>query len=190
MSRRGSANHHIYPCEQQVRLPRDPHREVREITVHCLQPREARAVSLSRIRTGPRYRLRSRPASRSGVRRFAIAVNGESRPRAPPVRRPAPIRVGRISMATAVEELARPAIMERRRTGLHRFRHRAIGRMIALSLRSRKPLLDSLPLLFEQAACNVVSILHGNVLERADGGQQLLERLSAWVIMLRNGDST
>ena len=173
-----------------MRLPRDPHREVREIAFHGLQPREARAVSLSRIRTGPRYLLRSRPASRSGVRRFAIAVNGESRPRAPPVRRPAPIRVGRISMATVVEELARRAIMERRRIGLHRFRHGAIGWMIALSLRSRKPFLDSLPLLFEQAACNVVSILLGDVLERADGGQQLLERLSAWVIMFRNGDST
>ena len=67
---------------------------------------------------------------------------------------------------------------------------RVIGRVIALSPRSRKPFLDSLPLLFEQAACNVVSILHGNVLECADDGQQLLERLSAWVIMLRNGDST
>ena len=189
MSRRQSANHLIDAWEQQVRLPRDPHCEVREIAFHGLQPREAPAVSLSR--TGPqRYPLRPRPASCSCVRRFAIAVDGESRPRAPPVRRPAPIRVGRISMATAVEELARRAIMERRRTGLHRFRHRAIGRVIALSLRSGKPLLDSLPLLFEEAACNVVSILHGNVLERAEGGQQLLERLSAWVIMLRSVDST
>ena len=67
---------------------------------------------------------------------------------------------------------------------------RVIGRVIALSARSRKPFLDSLPLLFEPAACNVISILLGNVLERADGGQQLLERLSAWLIMLRNGDST
>lgn len=69
-------------------------------------------------------------------------------------------------------------------------RHRAIGRVLALSLRSRKPFLDNLPLLFEAVACNVVSILLGDVLERADGGQQLLKRLSARLTMLRNGDST
>ena len=52
----------------------------------------ARAVSLSRIQAAPQYPPRSRPASCSCVRRFAIAANGESRPRTPPVMRAAPSR--------------------------------------------------------------------------------------------------
>ena len=132
MSRRGGATHFIDPWEQLVRLPRDPHREVQEITFHSLQLREARAVPRCRIRTRPAVPVALRPESRSCASRFAIAADCERWARAPPVRRPSPIRVGRISMATAVEELARRTIMERRRTGLHRFRHRAIERVIAL----------------------------------------------------------
>ena len=60
----------------------------------------------------------------------------------------------------------------------------------ALSLRNRKLFLDRLPLLFETIACNIVSILLGNVLERADSGQQLLKRSSARLTILHNGSST
>ena len=64
-----------------------------------------------------------------------------------------------------------------------------LGR-IALSLRSRKLFLDRLPLLFETIVCNMVSILLGDVLERADSGQQLLKRSSARLTILHDGFST
>ena len=81
-------------------------------------------------------------------------------------------------------------VRERNRTVLHRSRHCAIGRMSALSLRSRKLFLDRLSLLFEAAACNMVSILLGDVLKHADSSQQRLKRLSPRLTMLHDGHST